>query len=163
LPEKRVVTCFLECGDKILLLRRSGLVGSFQGRWAGVSGYIETTAGEQALVEIEEETGLRRGDVELVKRGSPLKVEGEGVRWVVYPFLFQIKDRSKIRIDWEHSEQRWIAPDEIDDYQTVPMLKEVLARVYKNIGESKGGEASLKNTIPPPFIREGDTGGGLVN
>jgi len=85
LPEKHIVTCFLECGNRILILRRSGLVGSFQGRWAGVSGYIETTADKQALVEMEEETGLRRGDVELVKKGSPLKVEGEGVRWVVYP------------------------------------------------------------------------------
>ena len=129
LPEKYVVTCFIECDGRILILRRSQIVGSFRGRWAGVSGYIETTADEQALVEIEEETGLCREDVELVKKGSPLSVEGEGVRWVVYPFLFRIKERDKIRIDWEHSDKRWIAPDEIDNYQTVPMLKEALAQV----------------------------------
>lgn len=131
LPEKHVVSCFLECNGRILLLRRSGLVGTFRGRWAGVSGYIETTADEQALVEIEEETGLCRGEAKLVKKGSPLKVEGENVRWVIYPFLFQVKDKDKVRIDWEHSEKRWITPEEIDDYQTVPGLKEALARVYK--------------------------------
>ena len=128
-PEKRVVTCFLECNGRILILRRSQLVGSFRGRWAGVSGYIETTADEQALVEIEEETGLCRGDVKLVRKGRPLRVEGEGVRWAVYPFLFRVKERNKIKIDWEHSDKRWIAPDEIDDYPTVPMLREALSEV----------------------------------
>jgi len=58
LLEKRVVTCFLESDGEILILRRSRQVGSYQGKWAGVSGFIETTADEQALVEIEEETGL---------------------------------------------------------------------------------------------------------
>lgn len=131
LQEKKVVTCFLESGGEILILRRSGEVGSYQGRWAGVSGYIETTADEQALTEIEEETSLSRQDVELVKRGEPLAVEDEGlgVRWVVHPYLFHIKDRDKIRIDWEHKEARWIAPKDIDNYQTVPKLKEALAQV----------------------------------
>jgi 8-oxo-dGTP diphosphatase len=129
LTERHVVTCFLECDGRILILRRSQLVGSFRGRWAGVSGYIETTADEQALVEIEEETGLCPGDVELVRKGRPLRVEGEGFRWVVYPYLFRTKERDKVRIDWEHSDKRWITPDEIGNYPTVPMLKEVLFRV----------------------------------
>lgn len=131
LQEKKVVTCFLESKGEILILRRSGEVGSYQGSWAGVSGYIETSADEQALTEIEEETSLSRQDVELVKRGEPLAVEDEGlgVRWVVHPYLFHIKDRDKIRIDWEHKEARWIAPKDIDNYQTVPKLKEALAQV----------------------------------
>ena len=130
--EKHVVTCFLESENEILLLRRSEQVGSYQGRWAGVSGYIETTADEQALVEIEEETSLPTEDLELVRKGEPLPVEDEklGVRWVVHPFLFRIKERDKIKIDWEHKETRWIAPKDIVNYQTVPMLKETLARVY---------------------------------
>jgi len=33
----------------------------------------------------------------------------------------------------------------------------------QNLGELKGGEASLLNIFPPPFIREGDKGGGLIN
>jgi len=133
LQEKRVVTCFLESGGEILLLRRSGQVGSYQGRWAGVSGYIEKAPDEQALVEIEEEAGLCEKDLKLIKRGKPLPVEDEelGIRWVVHPYLFRIKDRGKIKIDWEHKETRWIDPKDIDNYQTVPMLKETLARVYR--------------------------------
>jgi len=133
LQEKQVVTCFLESDGEILILRRSQQVGTYQGRWAGVSGYIETTADEQALVEIAEETGLAGEDLKLIKRGKPLLVKDEklGIKWVVYPYLFHIKDRGKIKIDWEHKEIRWIKPKDLDNYQTVPMLKETLARVYQ--------------------------------
>ncbi|MCK5577328.1 MAG: NUDIX domain-containing protein [Dehalococcoidales bacterium] len=131
LPEKHVVTCFLECGNQILILRRSQMVGSFRGRWAGVSGYVDTTADEQSLIEIQEETSLRPEDVELVSKGETLEAVDEGIRWVVHPYLFRIKEKSKVRIDWEHCETRWIQPEDIDDYQTVPMLKETLSQVYR--------------------------------
>lgn len=131
LQEKQVVTCFLESEDEILILRRSQRVGSYQGRWAGVSGYIETTADEQALTEIKEETSLSKQEVELIRKGKPLAIEDKelGVRWLVHPYLFHIKDRNKIKIDWEHKEARWIAPQDIEHYPTVPKLKETLAQV----------------------------------
>jgi 8-oxo-dGTP pyrophosphatase MutT (NUDIX family) len=132
LPEKRVVTCFLESDGEILLLRRSQQVGSYQGRWAGVSGYVESTPDEQALTEIREETGLRPGDLQLLRKGDPLIIEDEelGVRWLVHPYLFHIKDRGKIRTDWEHLETRWILPGDIGDFVMVPRLKETLDSVY---------------------------------
>ena len=134
LQKKQVVTCFLESTGEILILRRSEQVGSYHGRWAGVSGYIETTADEQALTEIAEETGLSQEDLKLIKKGKPLSIGDEklGVKWVVHSYLFRIKDRSKVKIDWEHKEARWIKPEEIDSYQTVPMLKETLAKVYES-------------------------------
>ena len=133
LQEKKVVTCFLESENEILILRRSEQVGSYQGRWAGVSGYVETTADEQALKEIAEETSLQQKDLTLIKKGETLSIEDRslGVRWVVHPYLFRIKDRDKVRIDWEHKEIKWMAPGEIANYPTVPMLPETLAHVYK--------------------------------
>jgi len=133
LKERKVVTCFLESDGEVLILRRSQQVGSYQGRWAGVSGYIDKTADEQALTEIEEETSLSSAELKLIKRGRPLTIKDEklGIKWVVHPYLFHIKDRGKIKIDWEHKEARWIKPKDIDSYQTVPMLRETLARVYK--------------------------------
>ena len=132
LTEKQVVTCFLESDGEILLLRRSEQVGSYQGRWAGVSGFVETTPDEQAVTEIREETGLNEADVRLMKKGEPLAIEDEqlGIRWIVHPYLFQVSDRNKIRINWENKETRWIKPEGMSDFQTVPKLKEVLARVY---------------------------------
>ena len=133
LQEKQVVSCFLQYEGKILILRRSEQVSSYQGKWAGVSGYIEKTADEQALMEIEEETGLGEEDLKLIRKGKPLLIKDDklGIKWVVHPYLFHIKDRSKVKIDWEHKEIRWIDPKNIDDYETVPRLKETLARVYK--------------------------------
>jgi len=131
LQEKQVVTCFLKFENNVLLLRRSEQVGTYQGRWAGVSGYIKTSADEQALVEIIEETSLSGEDVKLINKGKPLEVKDEklGVKWVVHPYLFHIGDRDKIRIDWEHKEVKWIDPKDIDSFETVPMLKETLALV----------------------------------
>ena len=131
LEERRVVTCFLEADGEILLLRRSEQVASYQGRWAGVSGYIEATADEQALIEVGEETALFGEDIRLIKRGQPLTVEDEklGMSWVVHPYLFHVKNRDEIKIDWEHKEIRWIKPPQIDDYETMPKLKETLAQV----------------------------------
>jgi len=68
LEEKHVVTCFLESDGKILLLRRSRQVGSYQGKWAGVSGYVESPPDKQAMIEIGEETGLEAGDILLLKK-----------------------------------------------------------------------------------------------
>ncbi len=132
-PEKHVVTSFLECRGRILLLKRSQQVGSFRGRWAGVSGYVEHPADEQSLIEIEEETGLSTKDVYLVKKGEPLTLDDADnrTRWVVHPFLYRTRSQDCVKTDWEHCEARWIKPEELDDFNTVPLLKEALVRVWE--------------------------------
>ena len=139
LTEKHVVTCFLESDGEILLLRRSRKVGSYQGRWAGVSGYVESTPDEQAYIELVEETRLEREDVELCRKGEPLQVEDEqlGTRWIVHPYLFHIKNRDRIQTDWEHVEAKWISPLDIGKYNTVPRLQETLERVYPHPADSQ--------------------------
>ncbi len=133
MEERHVVTCFLEHGAEIALLRRSGRVGTYKGRWAGVSGYIEegNTPYQQALEEIKEEVGLSEGDVELAKEGEPLEIVDEelGRKWVVHPFRFGVKTAEKIGIDWEHTELKWIDPRDIGQYETVPNLLETWQRV----------------------------------
>ncbi|HEX9897074.1 MAG TPA: NUDIX pyrophosphatase [Dehalococcoidales bacterium] len=127
-----VVTCFLESEGKILLLRRSEQVSSYRGKWAGVSGYLEGEPDAQALTEIAEETGLQLKDISLVKKGKPVLIDDKdtGARWLVYPYLFHVKDSSKIKLDWEHRETRWVKTAEIKRYATVPGLKKALAMVY---------------------------------
>ena len=131
LEEKHVVTCFLESGGKILLLRRSEQVGSYQGRWAGVSGYVESPPDEQAVIEIHEEVGLDTDDISLLEKGEPLVIDDKELqtRWIVHPFLFHVNTPEKVKIDWEHKEYTWIEPSNIDKYDTVPGLKNTLGRV----------------------------------
>jgi len=130
--EKPVVSCFLESEGEILLLKRSDKVGTYQGSWEGISGYIETTPDEQAIIEIKEEAGLEERDIELVRNGKPVEALDEklNTKWLIYPYLFHLNDRSRVRIDWEHQEARWIHPEEIENYETVPELEETLGRVY---------------------------------
>lgn len=141
LEEKHVVTCFMGHGEKILLLKRSQFVGSYRGRWAGVSGYVEegNTAYQQALEEIKEETGLDEGDIELAKEGKPLEIVDQKMdrKWIVHPYRFLVMRADKVEIDWEHTEIRWIDPEDMGEYETVPQLKEAWEEVSDGwVGDS---------------------------
>jgi len=133
LKEAHGVTSFLQSNDKILILLRSEQVSTYQGKWGGISGSIDDgkTADAQALLEIVEETNLSEQDIELIKKGEPLVFDDEVLylRKVVYPYLFRVRDRRRIKIDWEHKELRWIRPEDLGDYDTMPKLKETLAQV----------------------------------
>ena len=128
LAEKHVVTSFLERNGLVLLLRRSGRVGTFRDKWAGVSGYVESTPDEQSIIEIFEETGLASRQVTLLKKGTPLTVDDSenGVKWIIHPFYYSIKPLAEITTNWEHTEIRWIRPEQIGEFKTVPKLAEAL-------------------------------------
>lgn len=132
MQKREVVTAFLRFQDRILLLRRSGEVGTYQGRWAGVSGYLEKRKSplEQVRREIREETGLTARQLRFVAEGEPIEVPAPefDTCWVVHPFLFDIKDPKAIRLDREHEEQIWLRPEEVATFATVPSLVKALAR-----------------------------------
>ena len=124
-----VVTAFLRHAGEILLLRRSDRVGSYRGCWAAVSGYLEEPdALAQAVREVEEETGIDRADLRLVKAATPMAVDdpASGRRWIVHPFLFDLDVRPPVRLDWEHTAYRWVSPAALEDLPTVPRLAAAL-------------------------------------
>jgi len=135
LLERYAVTCFLESEGEILILLRSEHVSTYQGKWAGISGSLDSdkTSDEQAIVEIEEETGLSREHIKLIKKGKPLIIDDDilNIRKVIYPYIFHIhiEARNRIKINWEHKKSKWIKPGDIDKYETMPKLKETLAQV----------------------------------
>ena len=124
--EIQIVTSFLERDDgRVLLLKRSERVGSFRGRWAAVSGFLEDpTPFAQAVREIEEETGLRSEDLALLREGARVLARDGDRIYTVHPFLFRVHD-PEIRIDWEHTEFEWVEPAEIVRRETVPKLEDV--------------------------------------
>ncbi len=134
-PELRpthVVTNFLLRTDgnepRILIVRRSQRVGSYNARWAGISGFIEpgVTPDDQAYTEIREETGLQRDQVRMLKRGSVIEHADASLNrhWYIHPYLFEVLTPDAIKLDWEATEMRWIAPAELGNYETVPKLVE---------------------------------------
>ncbi len=123
--EIKVVTCLLQHKDKILMLKRSDMVGSFQGKWAGVSGLVEEgeSAMQAALRELEEETGVQSPT--LMRVGTPVRVRDGSQVWTVYPFLFN-PIKPKVTLDWEHTEYRWLSAKDAQHLDTVPALDKVL-------------------------------------
>jgi 8-oxo-dGTP pyrophosphatase MutT (NUDIX family) len=86
---------------------------------------------KQALTEIEEEIGLNSNDVTFIRKGEPFEVVDEVThnKWVIYSFLFHTDVPEKIKIDWEHTEMKWIEKGELDSFKTVPKLNKALDSV----------------------------------
>ena len=131
MADRHVVTAFLHRAGHVLLLRRSGEVSTFRGRWAAVSGGLERGVApiDQALREIREETGLEAAQLSFECAGAALVAEGHGWRFIVHPFRFRMGVEADPRLDWEHSEQVWADPEDIDDATSVPRLRETWRRV----------------------------------
>ncbi len=113
----------------ILLLKRSLGVKTNKGKWAGVSGYVEVgeTPLETAYKELGEEIAARPGLVRLVREAEPLTFldTEHDTTWVVHPFLFD-ELGIEVVLDWEHTEFRWIEPEELGSFDTVVSLKRTL-------------------------------------
>ena len=136
----QVVTCLLEHDGKILLLKRSNLVGTYRGLWGGVAGYIEKFEDpyDTAVKEIQEEVGISSDALDLIWKGDPIEIsdtyDGRSYDWVVYPFLFHIRSKELIRLDWEHEEYRWVYPSEVKKFNTVPGFDEVVTKLLSASG-----------------------------
>ena len=133
-PTKRVATSILLHGDRILILKRSAAVGSFQHHWSGVSGFVEP--GEEPLEtsqrEVEEETGIPRASLELLARAPPRCVEKPDKTFEVHSFLYRCAIE-RVRLDWENDEFAWVVPESLRDYRTVPWLPEMVAELLAKL------------------------------
>ena len=102
--------------------------------WAGISGIIEkddSTPLNRAKIEIFEETGIREEEIELLKEVKRMKILSQQYKnheWNIFPFLFKAKN-PKIKLNWENSAFKWIEPNEIKNYETVPELEKILFRL----------------------------------
>ncbi|MCP4199134.1 MAG: NUDIX domain-containing protein [Proteobacteria bacterium] len=130
-----VITVFLTRNKKLLLLRRSQKVGTYQGCWAGVSGYLDTDNPiEQAWTELNEELGVGTNEAALEVEGETLEVTDHQAdrTWIVHPFRFVLFDHAKIRLDWEHVEMSWSTPETMQQLDTVPGLWKAWCNVVKD-------------------------------
>jgi ribose 1,5-bisphosphate isomerase len=97
-----------------------------------VSGYLEGDEAplERAKTEIREEVGLSSAQASYIRTGEVLRAldEEKDIVWIVHPFLFELH-QPNLRLDWEHTESRWIEPGNLHSYETVPKLKEAFERV----------------------------------
>ena len=62
----------------------------------------------------------------MLKRGTVIEHADASLNrhWYIHPYLFEVLTPDAIKLDWEATEMRWIAPSELGNYETVPKLKE---------------------------------------
>jgi predicted aconitase with swiveling domain/8-oxo-dGTP pyrophosphatase MutT (NUDIX family) len=117
--ESEVTTSILRCRGRILILKRSDKVGTNKGKWAGVSGYIEPgeSPEQTAPREIREELSIDK--FVMKEKAAPITIREVGHIWTIHPFLFDTENED-VTIDWEHTEHKWVRPEEVKDYDVVP-------------------------------------------
>jgi len=121
-----VITGIIRNKGKVLILKRSADAYNYPGRWSFCSGYVREfeAAEDSVLREIKEETGLK---VKILKRGKLFEKhdKSNGRIWVIIPFLCEAQS-SKVKLDHENVDCRWIIYDDLDKYPTVPGLRKDL-------------------------------------
>ncbi|WP_121712683.1 NUDIX domain-containing protein [Streptomyces sp. E5N91] len=127
-----VVAVVLTWRGRIGLFKRSWAVGSDAGLWHCVTGYVEqgVPAGNQALCELFEETGLCVVDLTGFRAGPVLRLaDPRGGFWTVHTFHAQT-ERRRLELNWEHLAYRWVRPCYVARFTgQVPWLRDALHAV----------------------------------
>ena len=121
-----VINIFVKHQDKILLLKRSHKVRSYAGKWNAVSGYLDEVkpVKEKVLEELSEELGIQQDNISSIHFGKFWKLQDKKVNktWLIQPVLVELLEQPKIKLDWEHTEYRWIKSEELTKFDIVTKL-----------------------------------------
>lgn len=128
-----VLTCFVKYKDKILLLKRSDKVRVYQGLWNSVAGYLDEfrPLEEKALEELREELGITADIIKQTKLGLPYELIDDKAKkiWIIFPVLVELNKEPVIKLDWEHTDYKWIDSADLKSFDIVPDLDKTLTKV----------------------------------
>ncbi len=128
-----VVSIIVKYRDEILLLKRSNKVGNYKSKWNVVAGYLdsETPIREKVLQEVNEETGITEKDILSVKIFPPTIIKDTFLKkiFITHISLITLKSRPKIKLDWEHTEFKWVRLEDVSKFDTIPGLDKELKKV----------------------------------
>lgn len=142
MKEKAIVSSFIcrePAGPESLefaLFKRSKNVRTYKEKWAICSGSIETTDPTPEFAarrEIEEETQVTSSDISLFRVSHPFKLVDKDldITWLIHCFAFMLRDPKKeLVIEGEHTEYRFIKPQELENYDHVPLLEMDMKRCF---------------------------------
>ena len=122
-----VLTVFIKYKNQILLLKRSNKVGTYKERWNTVTGYIDEKKPvfNKIIEEINEELGLSEDIIQSYHYGELFEFTDDILKktWIVFPAMLLLSKKPNIKLNWEHSEYKWINPNDLKKYHTVPKLE----------------------------------------
>lgn len=129
---KEVVTCFPLHRGKVLLLKRSEDVSTYPGKWGTVTGYLDQEEVEaQCLEELIEELGLSEEAVIKYEHGETFSFSDNGHDWQVHPVAAHIDEEKDFDLNMENTEYKWVDPQDVKMFDTVPRLTESLKKALK--------------------------------
>ncbi len=122
-----VITVFIKYEYKILLLKRSNKVRTYQRKWNAIAGYLDELKPirEKAIEEIQEETQINRDNILSFHIGETYKFIDSQINktWIIYPVLVGLNRLPEIKLDWEHTEYKWIKPEQLKEFDIVTNLE----------------------------------------
>jgi len=128
-----VINCTVVCKGKVLLLKRSRKVRSYKGKWNTIGGYLDEAKSvrQKAIEEIKEELGISQKDLKRIKILKSFRVADKKIKkvWIVFPVLAELKSKGKIKLDWEHTNYKWVKPEEIKRFNTIPNLHKAVNKM----------------------------------
>ena len=129
--EAPVLNIYATHERKVLLVRRSPLVGWLKERWHVPAGFLddEKTLEQKVYEELEEETGIRIASVRAMTALEPVVDKDEHKRWKVYPVHVELNRRPRITLDYEHTARAWASPWTLYDFNLLPLVRDTARRV----------------------------------
>ena len=129
--EAPVTNIYATFERKVLLVRRSPLVGWLKERWHVPAGFLdeEKTLEQKVYEELLEETGIREAAVRALIALDPVVDQDEHKRWIVYPVHAELHHRPRIRLDYEHTAHAWASPYTLEHFRLLPLVHATAHRV----------------------------------
>ena len=106
---------------------------NYKEKWNTIAGYLDELkpVKDKILEEVSEELGINENGILSIKLGESYKFTDNKINktWIICPVLILLKEKINIKLDWEHTEYKWIEPDEVKNFDTVPNLEESLFKI----------------------------------
>ena len=125
-----VITGIVKYKDKILLLKRNSKMEMHPNRWSFPGGKV--IAGETVLEalkrEIKEETNLEILDAKRYISDYTF-TRPSGKNTIGFCFLVN-SNTNNVKLSKEFTEFAWISPEEIENYNIIPYLKDEVKKAF---------------------------------
>ena len=120
-----VATALVRFKENYLILKRAPTKRFAPNKWEFLSGFVEEkeSAENTILRELEEETKLNG---KIIKTTKPFTFVDDEARWVVIPFLIEVKSNKIILNNNDHLESKWVNLEELNDFSDLLPFSKLL-------------------------------------
>ncbi|MBD3155521.1 MAG: NUDIX domain-containing protein [Candidatus Aenigmarchaeota archaeon] len=141
MEDRNVVICIIKNKGKILLLKRRPDDKIYPDRWNFICGVIDPgeTPIKTAYREIEEESGIQKNNLKLLKKGEPYTRVDRNLSIIFHNNIFLLKsDTNQIELDHENTDYTWIDPNDIFDYYLAPGMLQAYIKLMGSLPTRQG-------------------------